>query len=181
MVKCQLSCKISSKKSGIGIDEFVALLVAVLVFAIAIIFVRISDNVSDRELKSEILKEKMFSDASFNLMSFLRQQNEQGTVSDLILSYYYLNDLDKIAPLIREFFDAKYSSEWFLIVEDHNDNLIFSIDSDEFYLDRIVATDTTVRTISEAAHAYLPLMPQSNNFLKIRLMLRLPKEGVIVK
>ena len=179
MVIFQLKYKISNKKAGAPIDEITAFVVFVILATLVIIATIIINKYSENKINTDISNDKLLAEADSNIISFLRQLDKDVTTSNLILRSYYSKDFTRIPSSARNFFNSRYSNEWVLVLEDSGGNLIFSVDSSEFQPGRMVITDFNVRTISEVASANLPLDSSTKlNYLKIRLLLRMPKDGV---
>lgn len=170
MVMCQLKCRIiKNKKGGAPTDEAIGLLIFIFVAAFGLVFIKLFSISTENKIKEDLTEQKISLDGHSNLISFLRQQVKDVTISDIIINSYYLNDYSQLSAYIKEHFNAKYSDEWVIIIEDSAGKTVLSANPNSFLINSLISISATRQ---EVAVAYLPLNPSSGlNYVKIRLLL----------
>jgi hypothetical protein len=121
--------------------------------------------------------------------TFSDGMQDNAVFADVITNYYLLQDTitgnnlqNILLTKTREIFNEQYRDEWIMAIEDSEQNIVFSFDSDSMLKNNLVSTETEVRVVTEAAFAYLPLNPSNDiAYLKIKLLIRVPKEGVVIR
>lgn len=170
MVMCQLKCRIiSNKKGGAPTDEAIGLLIFIFVAAFGLVLIKLFNISAENKINEDLTEQKLTLDGHSNLMSFLRQQADDGAISDLIINSYYLKDYPELNVHTQEFFNAKYLDNWIIIIEDSDGKTVMSASPNNFLVDSLISV---TKARQEVAAAYLPLNPSRGlGYLKIRLLL----------
>ena len=160
--------KISNKKAGAPIDEFIAFIVFIFVAVFAVFLLNVTSKSNENEIKDDIALQKSLNDAHNNLMSFLRQQNNDVNMQEITADSYYKNDYSQITRSITSFFNSKYSSNWALVITDFNNRNVLTVNPHDI-LDSYHQAGVAVLT-KDVAAAYIPLNPSMQSaYLKITL------------
>lgn len=179
MVRWQLKSRISNKKAGAPVDEFIGFVVFIFIAVFTLFFLSLIRSSDEKEATNNIVQQKLIEDAHSSLADFLKYQYQGKPASDIIADSYYSKDYSQIEQASRTFFNGIYQDEWVLVIKDSKNDVIFSADSDSSLRGNIVATDYSVRVVNNAARMYLPLNPnQEITYIEADLLIRTPKEGV---
>ncbi len=113
-------------------------------------------------------------------------------LGDLIVNYYLIQNTmtgtnlqNVLIAKTREIFDKQYQNQpgnnlWILAIEEPNNHVILSLDSDSSETGILVSTNTYTTVAYKVATVYLPLNPSTGKtYLEVNLYLRRPKSESI--
>ena len=160
--------KISGRKAGVPIDEFIAFVVFILVAFFAIFLMSNVSRTSENEIRDNIALQKASNDAHTNLMLFLKQQNNDVNMQEIIANSYYKNDYSQVTQSITSYFNLKYSGNWAIVIRDSGNRNVLTVNPHNILGPSPTAGVAVIR--KDIATAYIPLNPSAqSSYLEIKL------------
>ena len=124
----------------------------------------------------DITLQKAINEAHNNIISFLKQQNNDSNMQETIINSYYNNDYTQVTQNIISFFNSKYSGDWALIIKDSSNKNILTVNPHN-----ILGPGYTGLAIirKNVATAYIPLNPSiQSGYLEITLWQMMGQEVI---
>ena len=151
----------NNKRCIIGKAVFVILFI--LVMAFGVLFFKIYEQTKSNKMLDDIRAQKYTIEGHEILISYLRRIDNQGNKKSFYISNYY--DRDYIKSLkedMEKYFSNKLSNfpAWHINVIDSNENVIFYIQSESYYLQeyKLIQSDPIFIPVNGAKADYVKLI-----------------------